>query len=271
MAYVRDRNGGEYSDSNPSRIRYKINDDGTLDTIGVTSSSPLGGESVYISLEADPELQDFDNDQQYGAGETVCVSGFVKFMNPSGQLYIELESYDSVADTVAGASSDIAFKVEPGFAISPPSSSTDYIFGIVASTEQVGPILVGDAGPNTSAGPTLRNNGGYGGAPPEVGVEHAFSVCFELGETPMKTNYYGDFGDGYCQGLEFVNPAHPVPGEPSYQDPCEHPIHRLLIRLSGPGSEVDEDGMKATLRGVVVGYSTCQRNPDLVDPTQDLE
>ena len=266
MVPIRDHttNAYEEDDMDAYGFAYLVGPGGTITTIG-RPAGHTGIHEFYMSTLADPELQDWSNDLVIGPAETVVVSGFVRFMNSGSQLQIHLESYDDIDSTTSHiAESAITFFAVPGLEIEPASSELTYTFGIQARTQDQGPILIGDTEPNESHGGLSRNNGGYAGAPVDLDTEAAFEVIFDHTHTPMRTYYSGDFGSGYCQGLEHLVDGFTFPGEPMFQDPDDVPVHRLKIRLSG-GTSADDDGMASVLSGVVTGYATCVPNPDFVD------
>lgn len=227
--------------------------------------------------ETDPDLQTQDTDHVLASPLIHSVSGLVTFNTPGSILVINFYEYngDGVSYSAMGAPV-LNIYADPGLHITPVGGDA-HDLGLVVSTENEGPILLGDALPNTSTGVLQSNNGGYviDSEPAAMGSALAFNVSFD--ETFHngwgKTTVFSGIGSGHIVHNDYIEEGNPFPGEPSDTPASicvdKHPLgHALKINMvaGGIGSF---DAPAVLLENLVIGHTTCEQNPDYVDEIED--
>jgi hypothetical protein len=236
---------------------YRLNN-GLVDAIGVYQSPA----SWTLSSEMDHTLQSPANDIMFGAPLAVTVSGTIHFLRQNATVTI----------TFSPGGASVVFYADPGLTVSAPGRPQE-VYGITANTENQGPLLVGTCPPNTSRGGLCRNNGGYMGSPGFGAVP--FSVTFD---EAYQRNWgrvivSSGMGGGYIAHNDYLNPEHPLPGEPADPfDPCAstHTEHRLIIQLNPGNGSTDMQSPAAYITNLVVGYQTCTPNPNYISVPSDM-
>jgi hypothetical protein len=80
-------------------------------------------------------------------------------------------------------------------------------------------------------------------------------------------------GGGYIAHNDYLNPEHPLPGEPvDILDPCAstHTEHRLIIQINPGNGSTDMQSPAAYITNLVVGYQTCTPNPNYISVPSDM-
>lgn len=243
-----------------------------VDAVAVITGPP----SVQLTWneQLDADLQTAATDRIIGTPLVHSVSGVVTFNEPGAQLAVSFTSVDTGTITNAAAK----LYAEPGLHILPAGGSARDI-GMTLASELEGPLLVGDAPANTSKNAGYRNNGGYvDSTPVPLGQQCAFTFSFD--QTAHNgwgvTTGTSCAGGGHMDHNDYLSEGLSLPGEPTdTPNPvslctANHPQgHRLNIRLI-PGDGGGTFAAPAVvLEQLVVGYDTCEPNPDYVYDVED--
>jgi hypothetical protein len=236
----------------------------------VDSPSPV---ILRWNEEIDPDLQTVSTDRAVGTPAVHSISGVVTFNQPGALLSVGFVSIDNGTPTLMRGT----LYADPGQHIV-VVAGTDRDIGMSITTELESGILLGDAPPNTSKGGFIRNNGGYvDSSPVPLGQQCAFTFSFDMTAHNGwgRTTGTSCVGGGHIEHNDYLQEGSPLPGEPTDTPSpitlctANHPQgHWFEVSLtsSNPG---DFDAPAVILEGVVVGYDTCEGNPDYVQDVED--
>jgi hypothetical protein len=215
---------------------------------------------IALNTEFAPNLQTPDTDVTFGAPLLATISGTIVFVAPGSQVTIDFSPGPFVL-----------FKAD-GFTVHAAGRPAE-TYAIMADTENEPPLLVGTCPPNTSRGGGCRNNGGYMGSPGSGYVP--FSVTFDESYNNGwgRTIVSSALGGGYITHNDYLNPETVFPGEPQLPlHPCasNHTSHVLMIRLWANTLIGDPQQPAVYITDLVVGYQTCEPNPNYVTVPSDM-
>jgi hypothetical protein len=229
---------------------------GAVDAIGAYT----GLVQIALNTQFAPNLQTPATDVTFGAPLLATISGTIVFVAPGSLVTIGFSPGPYVQ-----------FQAD-GFTVNAPGRPEE-TYAIIARTENEVPILVGTCPPNTSRGGLCRNNGGYMGSPGSGYVP--FSVTFDESYNNGwgKTIVSSALGGGYTTHNDYLNPTNPLPGEPTLPlQPCAstHTSHVLIISLYAGSGSGSAQQPAVYITDLVVGYQTCEPNPNYVTVPSDM-
>lgn len=244
---------------------YHVTESGAVDYVQTINSDTT--VQLVANNESDPDDQSSSTDVNFASPLVTTISGTVVFNTAGSVLQIGFMSLDGGGNITADGAY-MTIYADPGITVDPAFTDTNYTFGVRLDGCAQGPILVGDALPNTSYGAGSRNNGGYvASSPAALGVPVDFTLTcdetrkFGWGWTFASTS----LGSGYMDHLDYLNQAHgPFPGEPAMpSDTCEddHTNGHACVITMNPGGTGTEDAPAIRLYGLVIGHSMCTPNP----------
>lgn len=244
-------------------------DSETNTTLGVYT---LSNGTLTYNITPPPAGKNSGNDVLFPGCDVVCVSGTVRFCS-NGEEGEDNHSIDIILfpalDSLFGGIAHARFYSEDFLAGYP----TQDLFGGEASLELSGGHYDPRAPMHTCAPDLVASgtDGGYMGISPGFETDAAFSVCFDLCNTPPKITWGGDWGSGVK--LPLSCPFRPEFDPDGTHIDVDHPhcphTHHILQVVLGHALDFDvfTDVMcpKVELTSINIGFGTCEENPEYID------